>query len=128
MGRIYERDQSTCHEFIVNLFMEGSVSTSQRFEINTEFYVYLVLWTSSVDGMKPIQQKPFSKPDRTTPGMGFEMIGVDFEGHPKLKEDCFCIFACSLSRAIRVKLLLDLEKVVLLLVGNGSSHVVGVEE
>ena len=54
--------------------------------------------------------------DRTSPGTVFEVIGVDFAGPVKFRKSnkaeakaYLCIFACSLSRAIHLELLRNLE-------------------
>ena len=54
--------------------------------------------------------------DRTTPGAAFEVIGVDFAGPMKYRKSSkaegksyFIIFACSLSRAVHLELLENLE-------------------
>ena len=54
--------------------------------------------------------------DRTTPGIAFEVIGVDFAGPVRFRKSnkaegkaYLCIFACSLSRAIHLELLRNLE-------------------
>ena len=75
-------------------------------------------------GCKRFQQRAFTPPvagqlpdDRTTPGTAFEVIGVDFAGPIKFRmsnkaeaEAYLCIFACSLSRAIHLELLRNLER------------------
>jgi hypothetical protein len=54
--------------------------------------------------------------DRTSPGAAFEVIGVDFAGPMKFRKSSkaeaksyFVIFACSLSRAVHLELLRNLE-------------------
>ena len=74
-------------------------------------------------GCKRFQQDVYTPPvtgqlpdDRTTPSTAFEVIGVDFAGPMKFRKSnkaerkaYLCIFACSLSRAIHLELLRNLE-------------------
>ena len=64
--------------------------------------------TSPVPGLLPN--------DRTNPGAAFEVVGIDFAGPVRYRKSaksegkaCLAIFACSLSRAIHLELVQNLE-------------------
>ena len=91
------------------------ISNSRRHEKRSGPLYTKETETVKIWWIKRIQSRDATD-DRTTPGTAFEVIGVDFAGPIKFRKSnkaeakaYLCIFACSLSRAIHLERLRNLE-------------------